>query len=420
MVASKRKQSATRTTKPTASARVHRELDIHRQELTAQNEELRRANGELTTAKERYAQLYDGAPIGYFTLDEDAIIVEANLAGAGLIGAPRHVLFGRCFDELVAPASRASFRSFRRRLLEAGEPLVHETTLAIGARRVPVRIEAARIATDHDAAPQCLLCVTDESARRQIEAERRAFQVRAAEVTRVDSLGALAGSVAHDLNNIISVVLAHADLLLLGEAGSATAAVSVKHIRDAALRAAELAREMSSYCGEERLRAEPLDVSTLIGAMRDMLVRSGSHDIELVLDLAEGLPLVIGDGARLQQVVLNLVVNAIESIGPGAGRIIVRTTEGSSSAVARPQCYVGGVVIECRDNGRGMDPRTAHQAFDPFFTTKLKGRGLGLALVHGTVRAHGGVVTVESQSGTGTTFRVFLPAALAGSPGNAN
>jgi two-component system, cell cycle sensor histidine kinase and response regulator CckA len=399
---------------PISTTKVQRELDVHRQELAAQNEELRRANGDLTTAKDRYAQLYDGAPIALFTLDEAGIIIEANLSGAGLLDTPRNVLFGRSFDEVVAAASRASFRSFRRDVMSGSARLVHETTLAMGTRRIRVRIEAARSAADPNAAPECLLCITDESEREQIEAERRAFQARVAEVNRVEALGTLAGAIAHDLNNILSIVLAHADLVLLGDGEPTDTRDSVEHIRGAALRAAELSRQMIAYCGRERLRSEPLDVSMLVRDMSNLLVESGSKDIELALELADALPLVIGDSGRLQQVVLNLVVNAADAIAGGSGRIVLRTRESFGSP------YPRGVVIECTDDGHGMDSPTAQRAFDPFFSTRKSGRGLGLAVVHGTVRAHGGTVTVESAVGKGTTFRVFLPAALAGSPSNTN
>jgi PAS domain S-box-containing protein len=160
---------------PTHGGRtIRRELEVHREELATQNEELRRANAALMNATERYAQLYDGAPIAYFTLDERGMVVEANLAGAELLQEARHFLFGRSFDERVAPSSRKSFRDFRARVLETGNRAVHETALAVGADRVHVRIEAARLTTGPADAAQCLICVIDVTKRRQLSELRRA------------------------------------------------------------------------------------------------------------------------------------------------------------------------------------------------------------------------------------------------------
>ncbi len=286
--------------------------------------------------------------------------------------------------------------------MTSGIRSVHETTLVSGARRISVRIEAARIATAPLAVAECVLCVTDESERIALEEERRSFDARVAEITRIESLGTLAGAIAHDLNNILGIVLAHADLVLLNQSQEEDETLdSVSHIRDAALRAADLSKQMLAYCGRERLRSERLDVSAVVHAMREQLGEARPEGAELVLELGEDLPFVIGDTLRLQQIVLNLVVNAAEAIGPDGGRIVVRTSAAGA-----------GVVIECTDDGRGMDAQTARRAFDPFFTTKRMGRGLGLAVVHGTVRAHGGTVVIESVVGKGTTLRVNLPVAL--------
>lgn len=388
-----------------------RELDVHREELACQNDELRRANAELMTSKERYAQLYDGAPIGYFTLDEAGIIVEANLAGADLLDASRNALFGHSFDELVVPGSRESFRNFRRRVVAQGGRPVHETLLVMDGRRFPVRIEAACLSSAAIPRSQCLLCVTDETERKYLEEQRRTLEARVAETHRRESLGVLAGGIAHEFNNILAVVLAHVDLALMDAPESSEKHGAIADIREAAVRAADLSKQMLAFSGRTRVHAEAVDVSGVIRAMGALLATSAPKEVELVLDLAADLPSVVGDSLQIQQIVLNLVLNAVEGIGNSAGKIMVRTSACETSADAGSSRSEERVLIEVSDNGRGMDDATRRRAFDPFFSTKLTGRGLGLAVVHGNVRAHGGTVVVDSRPNGGATLRVYLPVA---------
>lgn len=383
-----------------------RELDAHRQELAAQNVELRRTNAALLAATERYAELYDGAPSAYFTLDPDSVVVEANLAAADLLGAPRNVLFGRRFADLVVPQLRESFRSFCRGVHTEGGRLSHETLLAVGNRRVPVKIEAARPATR---VGQLLLSVTDETERRYLEQERRSLEARTAEAQRLESVGALANGLAHDFNNALAIVLSHADLVLLDDAATDPTREAVAEIRRAGARAADLAKQMLTYAGRGRMRAERVDVSRLIRSMQTMLEASVSKDVDVVYDLAEDLPPVMGESALIQQVIWNLVVNASEAIVPGAGQVMVRTRSHIQTASTDGAPRGLSVLVEVTDDGRGMDELTRRRAFDPFFSTKRAGRGFGLAVVHGNVRTHGGLVAIESHLNRGTSVRVYLP-----------
>lgn len=171
------------------------ELDVHREELASQNEELRRANADLMTAKERYAQLYDDAPTAYFTLDHAGLVIEANLTASQLLDAPRSQLFGRNFDDFVAPSVRESFRGFRARVLELGGRQVHHTVLATGSPRLAVRIDGARLCSETASKDQCIVCVTEQSAQRPESVH--------------------ANGAAQDLNDILSRVLMHAEVALL-------------------------------------------------------------------------------------------------------------------------------------------------------------------------------------------------------------
>ncbi len=387
---------------PTNGAAVERELEVHREELAAQNEELRRANTELTTVKERYAQLFDVAPIGYFTLDDTGRVVEVNVTGAEMLGTPRSALFGASFDEHLLPSKREAFRALRRRVHETGRAASLDTVLVTPSRRFHAHVEAAPLGAAGFGARQCILCVGDETARRRTELERRAFEARLAEAHRRESLGLLAGSVARDFDDILGAVLAHVDLAL-ANLGDAPARADVLAAKSAASRAAELSRQMLAYAGRGTVRTESVDVATLVRAMESLLRASVQKNVAFELDLASDLPLLLGDPVQLQQIVMNLVLNASEAIGDGKGRVVVRACAAGEKRIA----------LEVTDDGPGMSDDTQRSAFDPFFSTKTTGRGLGLAVVQGNVAAHDGTVTLASAPGRGTTIRIELPAAAA-------
>jgi PAS domain S-box-containing protein len=381
---------------------------VHREELATQNEELRRTNAALVTANERYAQLYDGAPMAFFTLDEAGLIVEANLAGANLLEVPRHFVFGRSFDEIVVPSSRESFRDYRRRLRQDARA-VHETKLAIGARRVYVRIEAARLVSRSGGDSHLVLCVTDETQRRELDVNRRTLEQQALEARRIDGLGVLAGAIATDFEVLLTGVLSEVDTVAEDDACSVSSRAAAAKIRDALLRAKSLSKQLTYQ--RAPLESEPLDLSLLVRSMAERLELSIPEHISLELDLAAGLPSVAGERARLQQVIASIVENAVEAIGPARGTISIRTRVevASEDGKARSALRAELVVLEVTDDGRGMSEEARHRAFEPLFSTKPAGRGLGLAIVHESVRAHGGAVAIAASALGGTTVRVFLP-----------
>lgn len=390
---------------------MRRDLELHREELATQNQELRRANDELRRARARSALLYDVAPVAYFTLDAAGTIVEANLAGIELLKSDRASLVGHRFDHYVAPAEREGFRLLRRHAIEQSARAGRDTTLMVHEQSLPTHVVAAPLGSVAGPFAELLLCVTDETTRKKLEHERREAEARRAEAHRLESLGLLAGGVAHDFNNLLAIVLTCTDLALNGLASDAPSRSAVLEVRDAAACAADLSKQMLAYSGGGRLGTEDLDASELVRSMASLLRTSVLKAVSLELDLAEDLPVVVGDAVQLRQIVLNLVANASEAIGAHGGRVVVRTRLGGpeveDASEAKPSPFV---VLEVTDDGPGMSDATLRRAFDPFFSTKFTGRGLGLAVVHGNTRSHGGTISIDTLVGRGTTFRVALPA----------
>ncbi len=240
----------------------------------------------------------------------------------------------------------------------------------------------------------------------------RRVEKQLAVTQRIESLGVLAGGVAHDFNNLLVAMLGNADLALR-ELGEGSVRRAVEAIRTASLRASELTNQLLAYSGRGQLAMSTVALAPLVEEMVNLLApgRPG----QVVLDLAADLPPVHADSAQIRQVVMNLVTNAFDALGPAGGQVRVRARlvdvlgEPHPLDVITPAAgqYVG---VEVGDSGAGMDVSTRRKIFDPFFTTKPTGHGLGLAAVLGIVRGHHGGLRLYSEPGAGSIFEVLLPA----------
>jgi len=263
-----------------------------------------------------------------------------------------------------------------------------------------------------------LSCARDVTERKRAEEARLAMELKMRESQRLESLGLLAGGVAHDFNNLLTAILGMASVARAHSAPNGLAYRSLSGIESACESAAGLCAQMLAYAGRGRTPDEPVQLSGLVQSTADLVRASAPKNIQLGLHFAEELPAVIADRSQLQQVVLNLLINAVEAIPDGQGRVdvSVRCTEASEidwrHAVAVPDAPQGTfLALEVRDSGVGMDADTLARMFDPFFTTKFTGRGLGLAASLGIIRSHQGGLVVRSAPGTGSTFALYLPAA---------
>ncbi len=247
----------------------------------------------------------------------------------------------------------------------------------------------------------------DISAQRELEAQFLQSQ-------KMETVGRLAGGVAHDFNNLLTVINGTAELMLLGAGSDDPATAELQAIADAGQRAAQLTRQLLAFSRKQMLQVEPLDLSAAVNEMQSMVRRMVGEDVALVLQLADNLDLVRADPGQLDQVILNLVVNARDAM-PRGGTLTISTRNvefAGASESAQASLQAGRhVLLSIQDTGVGMDDATREQIFEPFFTTKEMGRGsgLGLSTVYGIVRQSGGSIGVTSEPGSGTTFNIFLP-----------
>jgi PAS domain S-box-containing protein len=230
---------------------------------------------------------------------------------------------------------------------------------------------------------------------------------------KMEAIGTLAGGIAHDFNNILTGVLGHAELMMMMVGEEDPLHKAAVTIQSTALKGAELAKRILTVTRKEKLETKPIDLNQVISSAMELLERSLPRSVEIVLNLKESLPPVMADRSQMQQVVMNLAVNAGDAM-PQGGKLVMETEYvGEDRQAARePGGYHGFVRLSCSDTGTGMSREVQRKVFDPFFTTKEagKGTGLGLYIVHSIVTNHGGYINLYSEPGKGTRFSLYLPA----------
>jgi PAS domain S-box-containing protein len=231
---------------------------------------------------------------------------------------------------------------------------------------------------------------------------------------KLESLGMLAAGIAHDFNNLLGSIHAEAELAEVELAEGSRSDKEIQAIKRISMRASEIVRQLMIYSGHDKPDFELLDVSKVVGEMLELLNVSTPKNATLKIDLAQDLPAVMANGPQIRQVVMNLVINASDALAKRSGEIRVSAslaTIGTNFVLRNGTSLPQGqyVVLGVSDTGAGMSKEAQRRIFDPFFTTKVAGRGLGLAVVHGIVGAHHGVIDLVSAPGEGTMFHIYLP-----------
>jgi two-component system cell cycle sensor histidine kinase/response regulator CckA len=352
-----------------------------------------------------YDALFNDSPIAMWCVDRETLAFsEVNESAIRLYGYSRREFLSMTLEDIEplqgsAGNARGTDDDIHKRWSGAHTHIgKNGSSIAVRMTTVPVRFRAAK---------ECLCVIEDVTQKQTLEAQLRQAQ-------KMEAVGRLAGGVAHDFNNMLSVILSYADLLLADLAPSSPMRTDVAEMRTAGMRAAELTRQLLMFSRKQVIEPKVVDLNELLSGTSTMLKRIIGEDIDLVM-LAKATPgRVRVDAGSIEQVVMNLVVNARDAM-PNGGKLTIETRN-----VALDESYVrlhAGVsagpyvMLAVSDTGGGMDRATQARIFEPFFTTKRvgKGTGLGLATVFGIVEQSGGTVWVYSEVGLGTTFKVYLP-----------
>jgi PAS domain S-box-containing protein len=262
---------------------------------------------------------------------------------------------------------------------------------------------------------------TDITRRRQAEEAQRVSDERFRQAQKIEAVGQLAGGIAHDFNNLLTAITCNVELLLDATLSADARLEHVLQIRDAATRAATLTQQLLAFGRRQVLQPKPLDLNTAVASVERLLRRVLSVDVRLTTELHPALTPVYADAGQMEQVVMNLVLNARDAM-PGGGAIVVRTAPVTLHAALHHRFGVvpAGeyVTLTVKDAGEGMGQDVLARLFEPFFTTKAqgKGTGLGLAMVHGIVLQSNGQIVVETAPGLGTDVTVYLPALRSDAP----
>jgi two-component system cell cycle sensor histidine kinase/response regulator CckA len=391
-----------------AIERELREHEARREHAT----ERKRAEEALRASEARFRCLWDSGIILISISGLDGKISEVNDAGLRMLGYSRAELLSGAiaWDDITPPEWRQSDDLAREQLRTCGaaSPWEKELLRKDGSR-VPILAGAAMI----DGLEGIAVAV-DLTEHKRFESAKIALEGQLRQAQKMEAIGRLAGGIAHDFNNVLSVVLSYADLLLEQLEPHDPMRDDVNEIRNAGQRAADLTRQLLMFSRQQVLQPKVLDLNEVLAGLDKMLQRMVGEDVELVLSTTQPAGRVRADPGSIEQVLMNLVVNARDAM-PTGGELTIETAnvvldeeDVRAHLGARPGAHVMLIVS---DTGTGMDRATQARIFEPFFTTKEqgKGTGLGLSTVFGIVHQSGGHVQVDSEPGKGTTFEVYLP-----------
>jgi len=358
--------------------------------------------GKLRLREARFRSLIENASEMILIAGESGRILYASPSTARILGQPTEQLAGRPLQELIEPQDRAAadqmFAELRQRSGRTAR-LDWRFRHLDGSARMVEGI-ATNLLND-PAVAGIVINARDVSDRRKAEITLRERDEQLRQAQKMEAMGLLAGGIAHDFNNLLTVINGYADFLMNALDKADTRHSYAQDVREAGDQAAKLTQQLLAFSRKQVLNSTVLNVNDVVRDTDRMLRRVIGEDIQLVCRLDPSIGAVEADRNQLQQVLMNLAVNARDAM-PRGGRVIIETSE----TVTEPPF----IAIAVSDTGEGMDEATQRRIFDPFFTTKVgKGTGLGLSTVYGIVSQSGGKISVRSRTGEGTTFLIHLP-----------
>ena len=390
-------------------SRLLHELRVHQTELELQNQELQSTLYRLDQTRSRYQRLFNEAPVGYLALDDVGVIRTANATMQALVGDLN--LIDRPFYTLLSEGMQQSFLARWRRLLDR-EP---ERSIDLQLAGEPTTWVRAQFRRQQDLqSGEILAILIDITDERKAEDERRQLEDQLHHAQKMEIVGQLAGGIAHDFNNQLQIISGFSDLLQVHITDSKMLHF-IASMHGAIQRSADLIDNLLAFSRKGQQQGAPYRINAILRELRCLLRGSLDPRILLRIRTDPGDPVVFGDASRMQSALLNLAVNARDSMPQGGELLISAETQKrrerwvSTYGSERPPGRYCCIIV--RDTGCGMDEATLAHACEPFFTTKERheGTGLGLAAVYGTIDAVGGDLSISSVPSKGTTISLLLP-----------
>jgi len=381
---------------------IEREL----REAKSRRERLK-AEEALRESEERLQAILDNSPAIIFLKNTEGRYLYVNPQFARLTSLAPEQILGKTDAEIFPPEQAAAFRANDLKVLQAGVALEFEEVA--DQQDGPHTSIVSKFPLRNAEGKVYAICAiaTDITERKSLEAQLRQSQ-------KMEAIGQLAGGIAHDFNNLLTVINGYSELVLLSLPVEHPHCATFEQIRQAGEKASRLIRQLMAFSRQQVLQPKVLDLNAVVANIDTMLQRVIGEDIDLLTILSPGLASVKADPGQIEQVLMNLVLNARDAM-PNGGRLTIETADvvldtdyARTHVAVNPGRYV---MLAVSDNGCGMDAETQARIFEPFFTTKDlgKGTGLGLSTVYGIVKQSGGNIGVYSEPGRGTTFRIYLP-----------
>jgi two-component system cell cycle sensor histidine kinase/response regulator CckA len=384
-------------------------LQIANERLTLDIKKREEVEKSLRESEHKYRTLFENAADAIYIHGIDGRFLEVNRVAEQMMGYSKEEFLDMTPKDLVAPQRLHLVPDRFDKVTQHSYETVH---LRKDKKPLPVEINSKAI--EYEGKPALLAVVRDISEKVKAEEMLKEKEKQLQQALKMEAIGKLAGGVAHDFNNILTGIIGYADMLKENDTLDRDRLEMVDEIRKAADRAAALTHQLLAFSRKQVLQPKTLSLNTLIADLEGMLKRIIGEDVDLLTFMDPRLGLVRADPGQVEQVVMNLCVNARDAM-PDGGRITIETknevldeTYCEQHSYVKPGRYV---CIAVSDNGHGMDTHTKNRVFEPFFTTKGvgKGTGLGLSTVFGIVKQSGGHITVYSELGQGTVFKVYLP-----------
>lgn len=374
----------------------------------AMEQKLEQAKAALLESEKRFRLIFNSGTDAMFLNEvkkgKPGLFIEVNEIACKRLGYTKEELLRMSPGDIEDPEWKEEHKVRLDELDEKKGLLYEMIHVTKGGKKIPVEINSRLI--DFAGKPAFLSISRDITERKQLEEQLRQAQ-------KMEAIGKLAGGIAHDFNNLLTTINGYAELLLLKLGVDSPFREGVKKIKKAGEKAASLTQQLLTFSRKQVLQPRLLDLSQLAGGVEKMLKRIIGDEIDLILELEPNLMQIKADHDQVEQIIINLSVNASDAMEKG-GKLTIKTEnsiidEYYSSLLqnSRPGKFV---CISISDSGEGIDNKTIQYIFEPFYSTKKIGTGLGLSVVYGIVKQHNGWINVYSKPGKGTVFRVYFPA----------
>jgi two-component system, cell cycle sensor histidine kinase and response regulator CckA len=391
------------------------ELQIHQIELDMQNQELRSTQLKLEAQLDKYSDLYDFAPVGYFTISDQGMILNANLTGAFMLGVERKLMIKQPFSRFITSDTQDDYYLHRIKLFKTkGKENCEIKLLKKDGTNLHVHLECVPVQDDEGNIAAVRTVVTDISERKKIEEEKENLETQIRQLSKIEAVGTLSGGIAHDFNNIVGIILGNIELAMDDVPDWNPARLNLDEARTACLRAKSVVHKLLSFSYKTTSSKQPLKFISILNESLGLLRATIPASIDISRNINTTSDIIMADSTQIQQVIINLCVNASQAMqSGGAIAVNLENVDFDQDTTIQYQKLTPGRYVKCTvdDTGHGIKPEILDRIFDPYFTTKEvgEGSGLGLSIVYGIVKNHNGAISGESEPGKGSSFNIFFP-----------